>query len=208
MNHKSVFWIGILGVTFFVVASILGGFQFGNYNPISQYISETMAVDTPYGKALRFFGYIPSGILLTLFSFEAFKKFPKSSLTKIGFLGLAVFYGIATIVVGIFPCDTGCNKELIDPSMSQLIHNLTGLLTYLFVPISIITIGFGLRQTKAFDGLSKIAFLCGLISIVFVGVLVFDALPQYAGLFQRIIEVTFIIWVIASAMRIKKGHQS
>ena len=76
------------------------------------------------------------------------------------------------------------------------------------VPISIIIIGFALRQTTAFDGLSKIAFLCGLISIVFVGVLVSDSLPQYAGLFQRIIEVTFIIWVIACAMRIKKGDQS
>jgi len=46
MSNKVFFWTGILGVTFFGVASFLGVFQFDNYNPISQYISETMAIDT------------------------------------------------------------------------------------------------------------------------------------------------------------------
>jgi len=204
MNKKLLFWIGILGVTLFGVASFLGGFQFDNYDPISQYISETMAVDTPYGKKLRIFGYIPSGILLTIFSFAVFKKFPKSNLTKIGFWGLGMFYGIATIVVGIFPCDKGCNKELVDPSISQIIHNLTGLLTYLFVPISIIIIGVGLGKSKNYLGLSKIGIICGLISIVFIGILLSNPLTNYAGLFQRIIEGIFIIWIIACSIFIKK----
>jgi hypothetical protein len=207
MSNKLVFWTGILGVTFFGVSSFLGGFQFDNYNPISQYISETMAVDTPYGKVLRFFGYIPSGILLTIFGFNAYKKFPKSNLTKIGFWGLEVFYGIATIIVGLFPCDKGCNKELIDPSISQIIHNLTGTLTYLFVPISILIIGIGLRQSEKYDRLSKIAFFCGLICLVFIGLLFSDPLTNYAGLFQRIVEGTFIIWIIACSIFIKRSYQ-
>lgn len=204
MSEKVLFWIGILGVTFFGVASLLGGFQFTNYNPISQYISETMAIGTPYGKELRYLGYIPSGILLTIFSFLAIKKLPKSNLTKIGFWGLGVFYGIATIIVGIFPCDKGCNKELIDPSISQLIHNLTGFLTYVFVPISIIIIGIGLREQKNYNGLSKVALICGLNCIVFIGLLLSDPLTKYAGLYQRIIEGTFIIWIIACSIFIRK----
>lgn len=205
MSNKLLFFIGILGVTFFGVASFLGGFQFDDYNPISQYISETMAVDTPYGKTLRFFGYIPSGILLTIFAFVGFKKFPKSNLTKIGFLGLGIFYGIATIVVGIFPCDKGCNKELVDPSISQIIHNLTGLLTYIFVPICIITIGVGLRKSKNYRRLSNIGIICGIICIVFIGLLLSDPLSNYAGLFQRIIEGIFIIWIIACSIFIKRS---
>jgi hypothetical protein len=205
MSNKLLFLIGILGVSLFAVASILGGFQFEDYDPISQYISETMAVGTPYGKTLRLYGYIPSGILLTLFGFTAFKKFPESSLTKIGFLGFGIFYGIATIVVGIFPCDQGCNKELIDPSISQIIHNLTGFLTYVFVPISILIISIGLRSSKNFLKLSTIGFICGLFSIVFVGLLISGSSTNYAGLFQRIIESIFIIWIIACAFNIKKG---
>ncbi|WP_190809275.1 DUF998 domain-containing protein [Flagellimonas sp. S3867] len=205
MSNKLLFLIGILGVTLFGMASFLGGFQFDDYDPISQYISETMAVDTPYGKKLRFFGYIPGGILLAIFSFVGLQKFPKSNLTKIGFLGLGIFYGIATIVVGIFPCDQGCNKELVDPSISQIIHNLTGMLTYIFVPVSIIIIGLGLLKSKNYRGLSKIGIICGLISIVFIGLLMSDPLSNYAGLFQRITEGIFIIWIITCSIFIKKG---
>ena len=202
MSNKLLFFTGILGVTFFGVASFLGGFQFEDYDPISQYISETMAVDMPYGKTLRFFGYIPSGILLTIFAFVAYKRFPKSNLTKFGFWGMGIFYGIATIVVGIFPCDKGCNKELVNPSVSQLIHNLTGLLTYLFVPISILMISVGLWKSKKYRGLSKIGIIC----IVFIGFLS-DPLTNYAGLFQRIIEGIFIIWIIACSIYIKRGNE-
>lgn len=209
MRNKLVFWLGLLGVTFFGVASVVGGFQFDDYNPIGQYISETMAIDTPYGKALRFFGFIPSGILLTVFSFAAYKKFPKSNLTKIGFWGIGIFYGIATILVGLFPCDKGCNKEFIDPSISQLIHSLTGLLIYIFVPISIIFIGLGLRQSKKHERLSNIAIICGLISIVFITLFFSDRLINYAGLFQRIVEATFIVWIIACSLFIKRsGRQA
>jgi hypothetical protein len=206
MNVKTIFWIGILGVTLFIVATILGGFQFDDYNPLSQYISETYAIDTPYGKALRYFGYIPGGLLLTIFAFLGPGKFPKSNFIRIGFWGIGVFYGIATIIAGIFPCDKGCNKELIDPSISQIIHNLAGLLTYLFVPISIIIIGVGLRQTKKYNVLSKIAFFCGLFSMLFIGLLLSDPLTNYVGLFQRIVEGTFIIWIIACSISIKKSN--
>jgi len=204
MSNKLLFVVGILGVSLFVVSSILGGILIENYSLTSQYISETYAIDTEYGIVLRAFGYIPSGILLTIFAFVGFKKFPKSKLIKIGFRGLGIFYGIATIIVGIFPCDKGCNKDLVDPSISQIIHNLTGLLTYIFVPISIIMISYGLKKSNNFHGLAKIGFTCGLISIVFIGFLLSDPLTNYAGLFQRIIEGMFIIWIIACSMFIKR----
>lgn len=117
---------------------------------------------------LRYLGYIPSGILLTVFSLSAIKKFPAFNHVKFGCVGLAIFYGIATIIVGIFPCDKSCNKELVDPSISQLIHNVTGLLTYLFVPLSILAIGVGLHKLKTQSKLSNIAILCRLNCIAFV----------------------------------------
>lgn len=208
MSKIMVFWMGILGVAFFGLASVLGGFQFDDYDPVSQYISETMAVGTPYGQMLRFMGYIPSGILLAIFCFASIGKFPKSNRVKVGFWGLGVFYGFATVVVGIFPCDIGCNKELVDPSISQLIHNLTGFLTYLFVPISIILIGAGIRRFNSYRRLSTIGFVCGSICILFVGMLMADPLTNYAGLFQRIVEGTFIVWIVACAFSVKAGKHA
>ncbi len=208
MNKSLLSFTGILGVTLFCMAAILGSFQFEDYNPISQYISETYATGTPYGKALRYFGYIPSGILLFIFSLAAPWKLPKSNLIKGGFWGLAVFYGLATIVVSVFPCDTGCNKEFIDPSISQIIHNLAGALTYLFVPLSILLIGLGLRQFKNYSRLSTIALVCAGIAILFVGLLTTDPLTPYAGLYQRLVEGSFVMWVVFCAFEIKKGEKS
>lgn len=204
MSNNSLFFIAIISTTLFIVSSILGGFQFDDYDPISQYISETMAIGTPHGKKLRYFGYIPSGILLIVFSFIGYKRFPKSHLTKIGFIGLGLFYGFSTIIVGIFPCDIGCNKELIDPSISQLIHNFVGLLTYLFVPISIVFINLGLWKSKNYSQLFKIGIICAFISIIFISLLISNNSSSYIGLYQRIIEVIFIFFIISCAISIKK----
>ncbi len=208
MSNKFTFFIGILGVSLFVISSIMGGILIENYSITSQYISETYAIDTEYGKILRTFGYIPSGILLTIFCFHGYKYFQPSKLTKIGFYGMGIFYGLATVIVGIFPCDSGCNKDFIDPSISQIIHNLTGVLTYIFVPISIILIGIGLKQLKNYNRLSIQAITYGIISILFIYLLISDSNPGYIGLYQRVVETLFIIWIITCAIAIKKQNTS
>ena len=202
MNNKSTFLIGIVGVSLFVVSSILGGFLIENYNELRQYISESYAIDTEYGKILRIFGYIPSGILITLFCFLGVKHFQPTKLINIGFYGIGIFYGLATLIVGIFPCDSGCNKELIDPSFSQLTHNFTGLLTYLFVPFFMILIGLGLKKSTYYS-FSVQSILLGIISFLLVCVLGSDLISEYVGLYQRMIELVFILWIIFCANEIK-----
>lgn len=203
MSNRFTFFIGILGVSLFIIAAIVGGVLMDDYNLVSQYISETYAIDTEYGKALRIFGFIPSGLLITIFCFLGCKHFPSSKLIKIGFYGLGIFYGLATVIVGLFPCDSGCNPELINPSSAQIIHNLTGLLTYIFVPISIVLIGIGLKESKHNNRLSIKAIICGVISILFILLLFADSTSEYKGLYQRMIETIFIIWIIICAVEIK-----
>ena len=203
MSNKLTFFVGVLGVSLFIVVAIVGGFLIEDYSVTSQYISETYAIDTEYGMVLRTYGYIPSGILLTLFTFVAYKKFPQSRLTKIGFYGLAVFYGMATILVGFFPCDSGCNKQFIDPSISQVIHNLTGFLTYIFVPVSLILIGIGLQKFPMYKRLSIQGIAYGILSALFVYLLFSDANSEYIGLYQRVVESVFVIWIITCAIAIK-----
>lgn len=204
MNHKITFLIGIVGVSLFVISSILGGVLIENYSVISQYISESYAIDTEYGKILRIIGYIPSGFLIALFCFLAVSYFQSSKQLKIGFYGIGVFYGLATIVVAIFPCDSGCNKELIDPSSSQLIHNFVGSLTYLFVPIFMILIGSGLKKTSN-KWFSLQSILLGVLSILFVYMLVANPNSEYIGIYQRMVEMFFVIWIIFCALAINKS---
>lgn len=207
MSNKFTFFIGILGASLFVISSIVGGILIENYSVTSQLISETYAIDTEYGIVLRSLGYIPSGILLTIFAFVSFKKLPQSKLTKIGFYGLGVFYGIATIIVGFFPCDIGCNKQFIDPSISQVIHNLTGFLTYVFVPICIILIGIGLKKSPIYKRLSIQGISYGIISILFVYLFFSDPNSKFIGLYQRIVETVFVIWIITCSVAIKNKYK-
>jgi len=204
MNSKTIFFLGVIAVFLFIISSIIGGLLIENYNFTSQLISESYAIDTKYGLFLRFFGYIPSGILLTLFCFSVIRCFNQNKVTKIGFYGLAIFYGIATIIVGFFPCDKGCNKEFIDPSIAQIIHNLSGALTYIFVPISILLIGVGLRKFSHFKNLSKQVIIVGTLSFFFVGLFLSNQNSNFIGIYQRIIEGLFLLFIIICAFVIKE----
>lgn len=208
MNKTTIFWFGVFGAILFIVPSVLGGFQFENYSHISQFISESYAFGTPYGTYMRFLGFIPSGILIVLFAFSAWKLLPKSSLLKIGLIGFGIFYGIGTIIVGIFPCDTGCNKEFINPSVSQIIHNVSGALTYLIVPACLVLIGISSRKWNNGKTISTISIISGVMAFVFSVLLSNNPTGDYIGLFQRIAEGFILFWLINFAFYIKNYNHA
>lgn len=205
MNNKTIFLIGVIAIILFISSSFIGGLLIDNYSITSQYISETYAVDTEYGLWLRIIGYIPSGVLFALFCFLGIKYFPSSRLIKMGFLGVGIFYGIGTIIVSIFPCDSGCNPEYINPSISQVIHNLSALAIYAFVPISIIITGIGLRKFLHYKVLSFTSIVLGILSAGFVFLLISGLKSEFVGLYQRIIELLILIWIFICALKIKKA---
>lgn len=207
MNGIKASWFGLLGVLFFISATILGGLQFSEYSHISQLISESYAIGTPYGLQLRYVGFLPSGIFIAAFAYYAARVLPKSSLAKLGFAGLGVFYGIATIIASLFPCDQGCDKELVDPSLSQVIHNLTGLLTYMIVPICLLILGIAARKWANGTYVSYLGIACGLTAILFVGVLSTDLHSKVVGLYQRIIEGSVLVWIVVCSFYLKTLHK-
>lgn len=198
---------GFLGVLFFVLSTIFAGFLFPGYSHTAQLISESYALGTAYGFHLRYFGFLPSGIFLAAFAFFAIRSIPQSKLGKWGFYGLGIFYGIATIIVSLFPCDTGCNPELIDPSISQLIHNQTGLLTYLIVPLSLVILGIAAHKWPGGKLVSYAGILCGLIALFFVGTLSSEIESDFAGLYQRIIEGSILLWITLCSFYLSKKNQ-
>ncbi len=204
MGRTTVYWLGIIGVLFFVVSGILGGFQFEEYSHIHQFLSETYAIGTPYGNQLRFLGYLPSGIMLALFAFFAPRYLPKSRLIKFCFWIFAIFYGLGTIVVGIFPCDEGCNRDFIDPSMSQIIHNLMGGLTYVVVPFVVIAIGFKAKSWAVTKSYSTLTLVCGIIALVFAWLMMANPNGSYIGLYQRLVEGSILFWIVNTAVFVKR----
>lgn len=198
---------GILGVLFFIITTIIAGFLYPNYSHISQFISESYAVDATHNYPIRFLGFIPSGFFIMLFCYFASKSFPKSGLKTLGFIGIGIGYGLGTIICSIFNCDAGCNPDFINPSFSQVIHNLTGMLTYLIVPISISFIGIASRKWQNISPLSNVSLFIAVFSFVFVVIFNLNLDSDYKGLLQRIIEGSILFWVFYTAIASKKYYQ-
>ena len=206
MNNKFVSAFGFIGVSLLLFTFILGGLLIENYDITSQFISESYAVDTKYGLYLRVFGYIPSGIMISLFYFLGVKYLQPNILVKIGFYGIGLFYGLGTIIAAIFPCDSGCNKEMLNPSFAQIIHNLSALIMYLFVPFFIISIGLAIKKTRHLFSIQSI--ILGLFSLILIYLFGSNLTSEFIGFFQRAIEAIFILWTILCANEIKKTNNS
>lgn len=202
MNNKTVSNLGFIGVSLLIFTLIFGGLLIENYDITNQFISESYAIDTKHGVSLRLLGYIPSGIIIALFCFLGEKYLDPKLVVKIGFYGIGIFYGLGTTATGIFPCDSGCNKELLNLSSSQIIHNIAALLMYLFVPFLIILIGLAIRKTR--HRFSIQSTMLGLFSSIFVYLFGSELLGEYVGLYQRIIEIIFALWIILCSVEIKK----
>ena len=202
MNNKTVSNLGFIGVSLLIFTLIFGGLLIKNYDITNQFISESYAIDTKHGFFLRLLGYIPSGIIIALFCFLGEKYLDSKLVVKIGFYGIGIFYGLGTTVTGIFPCDSGCNKELLNLSSSQIIHNIAALLMYLFVPFLIILIGLAIRKKR--HRFSIQSTMLGLFSLIFVYLFGSELLGEYVGLYQRIIEIIFALWIILCSVEIKK----
>jgi len=205
MNKTVTFWFGIIGTLLFIAPSVLGGLQFENYSHIHQFISESFDIDAPYGIYIRLLGYIPSGFFITIFAFSAIKILSIPRVTKIGLLLFGIFYGIGNIIVGIFPCDSGCNKDWINPTISQIIHNTSGALTYLIVPIGLLLIGIGLKKPQ---NIKLISIICGIIAITFSFALSANPTGNYIGLFQRLTECSILFWLVSFSFFIKNYSES
>lgn len=199
MSKSYVFWTGILSVSLFILTTIIGGIFYPDYSHNRQFISELYAVDAPNANVIRFLGYFPSGILFIIFSLLARKKTPKSRLSSIGFLGIELGYGFGTIICVLFNCDAGCNPKLINPSLSQIIHNLMGIITYLVVPFSILLIAIASLKWKNSLKYTFGSGLVFLVSFIFVIILNLNLDSPYKGLLQRIIESCFLFWIAYGA---------
>ncbi|MEX0291510.1 MAG: DUF998 domain-containing protein [Flavobacteriaceae bacterium] len=201
--RNTVFWTGLAGSIIFIAISVWGGLRLEGYNFIRQYISESYATGIQGSELLRY-GFMISGLLLASFCFLAPIVLPKSKLIKTGFWGIGLFYGLGTLITGIFPCDLGGNPNIEVASLSQIIHNFSASLTYMIVPFCMILIGIKASHWTKGKNTALITLVCGLIAAVFVLILFSDPFSNLKGLYQRIIEGSILFWILYMAFYVKR----
>lgn len=208
MKSKTLYWIGISGVILFVLATVLAHLQMNRFYPMAQYISESFALGTPYGVYLRYLGILPSGILFILFAIKVPALVDDYSPAKLGFYLFAIVYGFGTVLEAVFPCEISCSRGQSIISSLQVLHNTFVLITYFITPFVLVFIGTKLKGLLLNGNLSAVSFVCGFASLLFVYLFVTGLEGNFAGLFQRLAEGTFLIWIIYTATNIKNCYPS
>ena len=188
---------------FVVVPTILVALATPDYSHVSQFISELGAREAPLATAMNLLGFLPAGMAAMVFVVAAWKVLPRSTFLVFGLFGV-VAYAAGYLVAVPFPCDPGCRPE--EPSVSQIVHNLGGLLGYGLAPITLLLLS---RATWTWNGarrLSRWALVGSIVSLV--GLLTMSPESPWVGVSQRLIEAAMLGWIVlcgATASRIRTG---
>lgn len=191
-----VFAVG--GLVSLLLLILLGSAGVPGYSHVSQFISELGARGAPHEWFVRYAGFLPAGIFVSLFAVAAFTALPRSVPATLGFLGIGV-YALGYVAAAFFPCDPGCRPP--DPSISQIIHNLVGLAGYVIAPTFLALLAWSARR---WPGGRRLALLASLAAgLALAGLLSLSPDSPYAGLSQRLIEASVLGWIVACAWYVR-----
>jgi hypothetical protein len=187
---------GLLGI----VSALMGfafPFVFGamdpDYSHVRDFISELGAAGAPNAALVNWYGFLPVGVVMTAFSVLAWAVLPRSWAATVGFLGI-FFFALGYTGAAFFPCDAGCQPA--EPSFSQTMHNLTGLMGYLGAPLFMAVLALASRRWPGAGWLALLA-VAGAVASAYGLSGLFDESTGTAGQAQRVLEAGVLSWVLA-----------
>lgn len=198
MVRTLAFWSAIIGAGLLVLMTVAGAAAWPGYSHVSQYISELGATGAPHGRLVSLGGFLPIGVLLTTFAVLAALIPPRGVLKTLGCIGLFLF-ALGYLGAAVFPCDFGCRPEA--PSGSQMLHMAFGLAGYILAPLTLAVLAIASRKWPGAKGL----FPLGLVCAVVAGIAFFSMADPFAGLFQRVLEGSVLLWTVAFAFTLRRA---
>lgn len=188
-----------VGLGVLVAAVIWAGSVYPGYDHARQFMSELGATGAVTGAEVSRWGFVPNGVLITIFSVLAAWILRRSALAVTACLLLAG-NGIGMMGAGVYPCDFECSRS--DPSTAALLHDLFGGLGYLCAIVGVGLAALWARKSEA-SWLAPLGVGVLVVSVVgFYGVVVEFELM---GLFQRAMEAALAVFMLALGWALVKG---
>lgn len=185
--------LGILGALMGLIFPIVFAAMDPAYDPARDFISELGATGAPNAALVNWYGFLPVGVIQIAFGVLAFWVLPRSTLTTVGLLGI-LFFAIGYVGAAFYPCDAGCRPD--EPSFSQTMHNLTGLVGYLGAPLFMVVLAIACLRWPGGAWLSLVAG-AGTVAAAYGLAGLFDESAGLAGQSQRILELGVLAWMLA-----------
>lgn len=200
-----------------IISLILSlGYLQPRYSQVRNIMNELGAEGAPYAFLFNYFGLIPAGLLLSIFSIAVYRWFGTDLLAAISAVCLFIS-GIALSLVGLFPCALpGC--PMVEASFVLNLHFLAALIAVIGLTMAVMS--FGLRVFKPGSrGLHTVSSLVlGVVALGALFLIIFstydnlvlgeDHVLDNPGLVQKTILFSTQLWVLFTAYSIFTGASS
>ncbi|MDN6858987.1 DUF998 domain-containing protein [Pseudomonas sp. CAN2814] len=188
---------GLLIPFWLAIGVALTALAYPGYSHIDQAMSQLGAEGAPTHGFSAWVNNFPLGVLFIAFAIGVARRFAGSRLAVLS-AGLILLHGLASFATGHFSCDQGCAPA--QPSLSQQVHNLAGLLMFLSLTLASALWVFLGKRLLASPRFALFSALCVLLSIASVAMMgkAFAAGHGF-GLYQRLNYGVAVVWVAVLA---------
>jgi len=191
---------GVLSPVLWAASIVTGGMMRPEFSHVTQYISELGERGSPTELAMRYGGFVPTGLMYMVFAACLIVMFRESRPGMIA-AALVGMNGLARIGAGVFPCDVGCGGLAV--SQSQRMHSLFASIGFMAIIVAAILWSVVLRRQPRLRALAALSAGSGVLGLVFLMLMLGNAEPGTArGFFERLSSGTLSFWVFVFAVRL------
>ncbi|MFJ5189883.1 DUF998 domain-containing protein [Pseudomonas fulva] len=183
------FWLA-LGVSLTAMA-------YPGYDHLQLAMSQLGAVGAPTHGLSPLVNNFPLALLFALFAWGIARRWRGSRLAMVSAV-LLLLHAVGNLGTGWFACDQGCAPD--QPSTSQQLHNLSGLLMFLSLTLASglwVWLGARVADSRALAVTSLVCTLGAIITVGFMGQAMQSG--ELFGLYQRLNYGVGVAWVAAIA---------
>ena len=196
--------LGVLIPFWLFFGVLLTALAYPGYSHLDQAMSQLGAQGAPTQGFSAWLNNLPLGVFFVLFAVGVMRQVRGSRLALFSAV-LILIHGLASFATGYFACDQGCAPA--QPSFSQQMHNLAGLLMFLSLTLASLLWGFLSSRLLGSRVFGLFSLGCTVLAVATV-VLMARAVEagQWFGLYQRINYGISVIWVVGLALMLWRGR--
>lgn len=192
--------MAILGPCCYILLTIGLGLAWSSYDPVRDTQSELGAVDSPFRWVMNTAGFMGLGVCIVAFA-VAYGCLLRGGWLRRAAVGLLTLAGTGMIIVGLFPCDSGCA----DVTTTGRLHGLFSAPGAIGLPGAAVVSTAVLRRDGRWNTRWQVAsFTIGALSLASGPLIAAEVLPQASGLLQRAGMWSALAWMVAMALRLRR----
>lgn len=190
---------GIAGPIVFAFAVIVAASLRPDYSHLANMISELGAQGTPHAGLMNYGGFLPSGLLLTIFGVALASALPPHGIARAAAV-LVMLFGVGIVAAGIFSCDPGCPQGT--GTFASHVHDRIAPPTFVCLIVAAAILGVKFRRLAEWRDLAAYSLVTSVVALILL-IAVASSLQSrvLTGLWQRLMLTSMFLWCAIVGLR-------